>query len=80
MTEADHAAWTVDDLAPYAAHVLASFGEDRVLFGSDWPVATLASSYARWVETLDSLTTNLSPTARRKLWSENARRVYRLDG
>jgi L-fuconolactonase len=80
VTEADHAAWTIRDLSPYAAHVLASFGEDRVLFGSDWPVATLASSYTRWVETLDTLSADLSPPARRKLWSENARRVYRLDG
>jgi L-fuconolactonase len=79
VTEADHTAWTADDVAPYVAHVLAAFGEDRVLFGSDWPVATLASSYRRWVETLDTLTSHLSPAARRKLWAENARRVYRLD-
>ena len=79
VTEADRAAWTAADLAPYVTHVLVSFGEDRVLFGSDWPVATLASSYGRWVETLDHLTAHLSPAARRKLWSDNARRVYRLD-
>ena len=80
VTEADHRGWTADDLAPYVAHVLQAFGDDRVLFGSDWPVATLASSYVRWVETLDALTRDLSPDVRRKLWAENARRVYRLDG
>jgi L-fuconolactonase len=79
-TEADHAAWTSDDVAPYVHHVLASFGEERVLFGSDWPVATLATSYRRWVDTLDGLTGDLSPASRRKLWADNARRVYRLDG
>lgn len=79
VTEADHAAWTADDLAPYVGHVLATFGEDRVLFGSDWPVATLASTYPRWVETLDGLTAELPDAARRKLWADNARRVYRLD-
>ena len=78
VTEADPAAWTPDDLAPYVAHTLAVFGEDRVMFGGDWPVALLASSYRRWVETLDGLTAHFSPTARRKLWSENARRFYRL--
>lgn len=78
VTEADHARWTADDLAPYVAHVLAAFGEDRVLFGGDWPVATLAAPYPRWVATLDALTTDLSDAARRKLWAENARRVYRL--
>lgn len=80
VTEADHAAWTAEDLAPYVGHVLEAFGVDRVLFGSDWPVATLASTYPRWVATLDALTAHLSPAARRKLWAENARRVYRLDG
>jgi L-fuconolactonase len=78
VTEADHAAWTPDDLAPYVAHVLAVFGEDRVLFGGDWPVATMAASYQRWVSTLRNLTAHLQPAARRKLWAENARRAYRL--
>jgi L-fuconolactonase len=78
VTEADHKRWTAEDLAPYVAHVLGAFGEDRVMFGGDWPVMLLASSYLRWVETLDSLTAHLTPEAKRKLWAENARRVYRL--
>ncbi len=78
VTEADPAGWTPDDLAPYVNHTIAVFGEDRVMFGGDWPVALLASSYRRWVETLDGLTAHLSPEARRKLWAENARRFYRL--
>ena len=78
VTEADHAAWTADDLAPYVEYVLAAFGEDRVMYGGDWPVATQASPYRRWVETLDDLTRHLSPRARRKLWNENARHFYRL--
>jgi L-fuconolactonase len=78
ITEADHAHWTVKDLEPYVSHALAVFGEDRVLFGSDWPVVTLAATYGRWVEALSQLTTRLAPRARQKLWSENARRVYRL--
>ncbi|MFL5806783.1 MAG: amidohydrolase family protein [Roseiflexaceae bacterium] len=78
VTEADQQGWMADDLAPYVAHVLEVFGADRVLFGGDWPVVLLASSHARWVETLDALTTQLAPEARRKLWAENARRFYRL--
>lgn len=77
-TEADHTGWTAEELAPYIAHALAVFGEDRVAFGSDWPVVVLAGGYRRWVETLDGLTAHLSETARRKLWSTNARRFYRL--
>jgi L-fuconolactonase len=79
VTEADHAAWTIADLQPFVLHALAVFGEERVLFGGDWPVVTLAASYRRWVESLDALTAHLSDTARRKLWVDNARRVYRLD-
>jgi L-fuconolactonase len=78
VTEADHARWTVEDLAPYVSHVMSVFGEDRVLFGGDWPVVTLAASYQQWVESLDRLTSNLSPSAKRKLWADNARRLYRL--
>jgi L-fuconolactonase len=78
VTEADHARWTPADLAPYVAHVLDQFGEDRVMFGGDWPVAYQATTYPRWVETLDDLTRYLSPAAKRKLWAENARRFYRL--
>lgn len=78
VTEADHASWTADDIAPYVAHALEVFGADRVVFGGDWPVALLASSYARWVETLDALTAHLPEEAKRKLWGENARRFYRL--
>ena len=78
VTEADHDHWTVADVEPYAAHVLKVFGEDRVMFGGDWPVVRLASTYRRWVETLDALTAALSPSAKRKLWADNARRVYRL--
>jgi len=78
VTEADHEHWTPEDLAPYVQHILTAFGEDRVLFGGDWPVALLATSYPRWVATLDALTSHLSATARHKLWAENARRFYRL--
>ena len=50
VTEADWRAWSVDDLRPYADHVLTAFGPDRLLFGSDWPVCLLAGSYVEVVE------------------------------
>jgi L-fuconolactonase len=78
VTEADLTLWTSDDLEPYVSHTLRAFGEDRVLFGGDWPVVTIASTYRRWVDTLDALTSDLSVEAKRKLWADNARRVYRL--
>jgi L-fuconolactonase len=78
VTEADHAHWTIEDITPFVVHALEAFGEDRVLFGSDWPVVTLASDYRRWYESLETITRDLSEAAKRKLWSENAKRVYRL--
>jgi L-fuconolactonase len=78
VTEADLRHWQPEDLAPYVAHALAVFGPNRVLFGSDWPVVTLASSYQRLVETLNAFTLHLSLDQRRLLWGENARHWYRL--
>ncbi|MBV9614941.1 MAG: amidohydrolase family protein, partial [Ktedonobacteraceae bacterium] len=48
-------------------------------FGGDWPVVLLASPYTRWFETAQALTASLPETAQRKLWNENARRLYRLE-
>ncbi len=78
VTEADHASWSVEQIKPYITHALAVFGEDRVAFGSDWPVLLKAADYRRWVATLDTLTVGLSRTAQAKLWAENARRFYRI--
>jgi L-fuconolactonase len=78
VTEANHRSWTADDLRPYVDHVLECFGEERVCFGGDWPVVLMASSYRRWVETLDGLTARLTAEAKRKLWAENARSFYRF--
>ncbi len=78
VTEADHEGWQPADLEPFINTVLEAFGEERILFGSDWPVALLASSYRRWYETLEVLTARLPFSARRKLWAENAQHFYRL--
>jgi L-fuconolactonase len=79
VTEADTERWTTADLRPYYETVYEAFGEDRVMFGGDWPVVLMASSWRRWLDTLDELTAGLSDTAKRKLWRENARRFYRVD-
>jgi L-fuconolactonase len=79
-TNATPETWTAEELRPYVEHVLSSFGEDRVMFGGDWPVVLMNSSYARWAEALDALTAaiGLSDAQQRKLWAENAKRIYRL--
>ncbi len=78
VTEADMERWTPEDLQPFVDHVVASFGEDRILFGGDWPVVVQASSYRRWVDTLAVLTDQFSAGSQRRLWHDNAARFYRL--
>ena len=75
---ADRENWKAEDLRPYIEHVIACFGWDRVMFGSDWPVCTLAASYARWVEALRSIVSAASAEQQKKLFHDNAVRVYRL--
>ena len=78
VTEADGKNWTVADIRPYVEHALEAFGEDRVVFGGDWPVVTNAAPWRGWADALDQITASFSDTAKRKLWAENARRFYRL--
>lgn len=70
--------WTVADLRPAVEHVIEAFGWERVLFGSDWPVCTLAASFKQWVEALLFLTKEAGEANQRRLFRENAERVYRL--
>lgn len=67
-----------DAAGRWAAHVLQVFGEGRVMWGSDWPVLELASSYALWWQAAQDLSANLSDAARQALFDGTARRVYRL--
>ncbi len=79
VTEADHAHWTPEDLRPYMDHVLECFGPDRLMFGSDWPVVTLAATYRRWFQVVQDFLASLDPGDRRKVLRDNAVRFYRLD-
>ncbi|NNL74579.1 MAG: amidohydrolase family protein, partial [Silicimonas sp.] len=78
VTEADAATWTPADLAPYVAHVLDVFGPDRVMFGSDWPVALLAAwSYGEVINALRTVVgPHLSAEDHRKLFHDNGARFY----
>ena len=78
-TEADHENWMRDDVRPYLDHVIDCFSFDRVMFGSDWFVAKLASTIERWVETVDWAVAGCSDAELRKLYVENAQAFYRLE-
>ncbi|WRZ89059.1 amidohydrolase family protein [Streptomyces sp. NBC_01007] len=76
VTEADPARWTPDDLRPYADTVLEAFGPDRTMFGSDWPVCTLAATYGQVVRTAKELTSALDESERHSVFTGTATRVY----
>jgi L-fuconolactonase len=77
-TEADHNAWTREQLRPYIEHVIESFGFERVMFGSDWTVATLALDYPTWVDILDEVLKGTSVDEQSGFWRGTAIDAYRL--
>jgi L-fuconolactonase len=70
--------WTADDLAPLVNHTLDVFGPDRVMFGGDWPVCTLAATYRQWVQALQSIVSSRGEGELRKLFHDNAMKHYAL--
>ncbi|MBM9509433.1 amidohydrolase family protein [Actinacidiphila acididurans] len=78
ITEADWAAWRPQDVLPYARHLLDSFGPERILFGSDWPVSTLAGGYGDVLALAEEAVAGLSPAEREAVFGVTAARVYRL--
>jgi len=78
VTTADHQHWTADDLAPYVNDVVLAFGWERVVYGGDWPVSTLAAKYPQWVDALDQIVQKSSDLQKRQLYIKNAGLFYRL--
>ena len=72
------AGWGPELLAPVIDHCLDSFGPDRVVFGSDWPVCLLGATLAEWVGALHQVIRRRPEIDRRKLLHDNAVRIYRL--
>lgn len=78
ITEADKQAWKPEEIMPYVAHAIECFGFDRVLYGSDWTVSKLSHAYPQWVDMIDRVIAGSSEAEQRKLYRDNAIRVYRL--
>jgi L-fuconolactonase len=78
VTEAQWSAWQPDDLVPFVQRALDIFGEDRLMFGSDWPVCLVAASYARVFDGLLYALGNISGRASAKILGGNAVRFYGL--
>ena len=78
VTEADWRQWQVADLRPYAQVALDAFGPARMMFGSDWPVCTLAASYPEVLTAARDLTAGLTPAEREAVFADTAISVYGL--
>lgn len=76
---ADPASWTLDTLYPYVEHTAESFGFDRIVWGSDWPVCTLGGGLSSWVAATQALFGGCTATERAKLYRENAKRIWNLE-
>ena len=78
VTEANWSSWQTDDLRPFVEVAVESFGVDRLMFGSDYPVCLLASTYDRVLDSFQEILKSLSDTDREKIFSRNAAKFYRL--
>tara|TARA_B100000519_G_scaffold202995_1_gene223486 strand:+ start:14753 stop:15589 length:837 start_codon:yes stop_codon:yes gene_type:complete len=78
ITEANQKNWRVEDLKPYVHHVLALFGADRIMFGSDWPVCTLAGQYKDVKNSFDEILKDLDLKSKNKIFGENASKFYKI--
>lgn len=76
VTEAAWGAWTREDFAPYLDIVFECFGVGRLMFGSDWPVCTLAGSYRDVVGIVESYIAGLSADERAAVMGGNAAAFY----
>ena len=75
ITEAGEG-WTPSQLAPYVAHLLETFGTKRLVWGSDWPVATLVDNYKNWLDLAISFIPD--EPARSAIFGSNAYELYEL--
>lgn len=65
-------------LAPWVDHVIASFGADRCVWGSDWPVVNLGAGLPDWLAISRDLLSGLAQTEQAAIAHETAQQVYRL--
>jgi L-fuconolactonase len=77
-TEAKWNDWDAARLSPFVEHAANCFGEDRLIFGSDWPVCLLAGSYGEIKNALEACLAKLGPLVREKAFGVNAKAAYRL--
>jgi L-fuconolactonase len=78
VTEADWKNWKPENFRPYLDVIFDSFGPEKIMFGSDWPVCTLAASYEQVLEIVINYIQQFPPAEQQKIMGENARNFYNL--
>lgn len=77
-TEANWNDWTLHDVKPYLEVAVEVFGSKRIMFGSDWPVCLVASSYQQWLHAMKDYFSGFSTNEQEQFFSLNARHFYNL--
>lgn len=70
--------WTREALKPYVQHLVEAFGYERLMFGSDWPVCTIAATYQEWVDALLWAMSDASDAEKDRIFYENASEFYSI--
>jgi L-fuconolactonase len=78
ITEADYKTWTAEQLHPYMYLVLETFGAERLMYGSDWPVCLVAGNYGQVKMIVTDFIKTLSATEQRAIMGANAIDFYSL--
>lgn len=78
VTEANWASWKKDDFTSYLDTVMSTFGPDRLMFGSDWPVCLVAATYGEMIEIVGDYFSALSEEEQEKIFRSNAIAFYKL--
>lgn len=79
VTEADWSAWKKDDFTKYLDAVVEAFGINRIMYGSDWPVCTLAASYEAQFSIVKDYFSSFSRTEQDNFFGGNASKFYKID-
>jgi L-fuconolactonase len=75
-TEASGPLHSPDAVRPWLDHALSAFGAERCMFGSDWPVLTLAARYGWWVDAVAGVVDDLTEAEAARVWAGTAAETY----
>lgn len=78
VTEADYKAWKPVDFHPYLDVVVETFGPNRLMFGSDWPVCRCAAEYEQMIGIVEDYFAAFSTTQQQSIFGSNAVKFYNL--